>query len=93
MQVVPPTEEELRDGKYSSITFNTVVAAQSTCPAVSLPAGFTDDGIPVGVELLSKPYGEPRLVELAYAYERAVDPRRPPETAQVTSGNEAGHRQ
>lgn len=90
VQVVPPTEAELRDGKYGSLTVNTVVAAQALCPAVSLPAGFTDDGVPVGVELLGKPYHEHRLVQLAYAYEQVADPRRPPEAAPALSGEEAG---
>jgi Asp-tRNA(Asn)/Glu-tRNA(Gln) amidotransferase A subunit family amidase len=31
------------------------------------------------VELLGRPFAEPRLFELAYAFERATDHRRPPE--------------
>jgi Asp-tRNA(Asn)/Glu-tRNA(Gln) amidotransferase A subunit family amidase len=48
---------------------------------VSVPGGFTESEIPVGVELLSKPYEEARLVEMAYAYEQEAEPRRNPETA------------
>ena len=83
VQVIPPTEPELRNGKYTTLTFptNTVIGSQTACPGVSVPGGFTDEGIPVGVELLSKPYHEARLVEMAYAYEQAADPRKPPETA------------
>ncbi|MFC4249443.1 amidase [Natribaculum luteum] len=82
VQVVPPTDAELGE-TYTTATFptNTVIGAQTLCPAVSIPGGFTDDGVPVGVELLGRPYDEPRLLELAYAYEQAVDPRRSPETA------------
>lgn len=81
VQVVAPTAAALRDGAYGAITFNTTIAAQAGCPAVSLPAGFTDDGVPAGVELVSIPYAEPRLLAMAYAYEQAADPRRPPATA------------
>lgn len=93
VQVIPPTEDELRAGKYSALTFNTVFGAQTSCPAVSLPAGFTDNGIPVGVELLSKPYNEPGLIEMAYAYEQVANPRQPPETAPPLSGEKVGRTQ
>jgi len=55
------------------------LAAHTGFPAIVVPAGFTDDGLPVGVELLGRAFAEPRLLELAYAYEQASDHRRPPE--------------
>jgi len=54
------------------------IAAHSGLPAVSVPAGFTPDGMPVGIELLAKPFDDGRLVALAYAWEQAASPRRPP---------------
>ncbi|SFR46132.1 amidase [Halogeometricum limi] len=58
---------------------NCELAAHTGLPAIVLPAGVTDDGLPVGVELLGRAFGEPRLFELGYAFERATDHRRPPE--------------
>lgn len=55
------------------------LAAHTGLPAITVPAGFTDDGLPVGVELLGRSFAEPRLIELAHAFERATDHRRPPE--------------
>jgi Asp-tRNA(Asn)/Glu-tRNA(Gln) amidotransferase A subunit family amidase len=55
------------------------LAAHTGLPAIALQAGFTDDDIPVGVELLGREFAEPRLFELAYGYEQATDHRRPPE--------------
>ena len=43
-----------------------------------MPAGFTADGLPVGMDLLGLPFGEAALLKAAYAYERSVAPRRPP---------------
>ncbi len=54
-------------------------AAHSGLPALTMQAGFTDDQIPVGVELLGRPFTEPRLIELGYGFEQATDHRRPPE--------------
>lgn len=54
-------------------------AAHSGLPAFSLPAGFTDAGLPVGIELLGKPFGEGDLIAIAYAYEQKTKPRRLPE--------------
>jgi Asp-tRNA(Asn)/Glu-tRNA(Gln) amidotransferase A subunit family amidase len=55
------------------------LAAHTGLPAIVVPAGYTDEGLPVGVELLGREFDEPRLFELAYAYEQASGHRKPPE--------------
>ncbi len=57
---------------------NCSLSANSGLPAISVPAGFANNGMPVGVELLGRPFAEPRLLELAYSFEQAADHRRPP---------------
>ena len=57
---------------------NCHLAANSGLPALVVPAGFTADGLPVGVELLGRPWSEARLLGLGYAYEQATKHRRPP---------------
>lgn len=57
---------------------NCEISAHTGLPAIVLPGGFTNDGLPVGVELLGREFEEPRLFELAYAFEQATDHRRPP---------------
>ena len=58
------------------------LSSHSGFPALSLPAGFTNDGLPVGLELLGRPFSDTRLVALAYAFEQAPGGarRRPPPT-------------
>jgi amidase len=48
-------------------------------PAVTVPMGFTHGGaLPAGLQLLGRPWSEPTLLKLAYAYEQATHHRRPP---------------
>jgi amidase len=56
------------------------MASQSGLPAISMPAGFTADGLPTALELMGRPYSDARLVAFAYAYEQGGARRRPPPT-------------
>jgi amidase len=49
-------------------------------PTLSLPAGFTDDGLPHGIQLVGPLLGEALLCQVGYAYEQATEwhHRRPP---------------
>ncbi|MFO1448100.1 MAG: Asp-tRNA(Asn)/Glu-tRNA(Gln) amidotransferase subunit GatA [Opitutaceae bacterium] len=40
-------------------------------PAVSVPCGFSQDGRPIGMQLIGQPYQEAELLSIASAYERA----------------------
>ncbi|GAA2105926.1 amidase family protein [Actinomadura alba] len=57
---------------------NCRLAGYSGFPALSVPAGFTAGGLPVGVELLGVPYSEPTLLGMGHAYEQATHHRRLP---------------
>ena len=51
-------------------------------PAITVPMGFVRDAtLPVGLEILGPAWSEPRLVEIAYAYEQATRLRRAPPNA------------
>ena len=54
------------------------LSATTGLPALSMPAGFTVDGLPIGVELLGGAFAEPALLGLAYAWEGVATPRRAP---------------
>jgi len=47
-------------------------------PTITVPMGFSSDGIPAGLAFLGLPYSEPTLIKLAYAYEQATHHRKPP---------------
>jgi aspartyl-tRNA(Asn)/glutamyl-tRNA(Gln) amidotransferase subunit A len=42
-------------------------------PAMSVPVGFSKSGLPLGMQLVGKPFSEALLYRAAYAYEQAVD--------------------
>ena len=47
-------------------------------PDLIVPAGFTGDGLPVGISFLGRAFDEPRLLGLGYAFEQATKARRLP---------------
>jgi Asp-tRNA(Asn)/Glu-tRNA(Gln) amidotransferase A subunit family amidase len=48
--------------------------------SIAVPAGFTPESLPVGITFFGKPYSEPTIIKLAYAYEQATKHRVPPKT-------------
>ncbi len=49
-------------------------------PAITVPMGFTAEGLPAGLELMGRPFTEAQLLGFAHAYEQATKLRRPPPT-------------
>jgi amidase len=51
-------------------------------PAITVPMGYTRGGtLPAGLQLFGRPWSEPTLLTLAYAYEQATHHRRAPASA------------
>jgi len=48
-------------------------------PAISIPCGFTDAGLPVGLQIVGKPRADLSVLRAAYALEQAmsINPTRP----------------
>jgi amidase len=57
-------------------------------PAVSLPCGFSDDGLPIGLQLVGRPRGDLRLLEIARSFEEATSAwRRRPDESTLLGAN------
>lgn len=56
----------------------TALANAAGWPAVTLPCGWSDDGLPVGLQLIGRPFDDGRLLSLAAAADRALAAYRPP---------------
>lgn len=75
-----PAHSDVFSDRWTCLTYptNTVIASQLHFPAVTVPVGFTDNGLPVGLEIMSAPYDEHRLMRVAAGVEKATKARRKP---------------
>lgn len=55
------------------------IAAKAGYPSITVPAGYTNEGEPVGVTFTGMAFSEPKLIELAYSYEQVTKNRKAPE--------------
>ena len=42
-------------------------------PSLALPAGFTASGLPVGMQLIGRPFGDESLIALGKAFQTETD--------------------
>lgn len=76
-----PAFPHTRDAPVSQADF-TALANIAGLPALSLPAGWTADGLPVGVQLMGRPGQDAALIELGTRLEAALNAGRwPPDFA------------
>lgn len=62
---------------------NGVLCSSTGFPSIAVPAGFAPDpnapiGVPVGLEIIGRPFTESVLIEIAYAFEQQTQFRKPP---------------
>ena len=75
-------------GSPSQSGRNGILAALTGSPVVTVPAGFSDSvdeaprGVPIGVEILGKPFTESKLFQIAYQIEKRTHMRRKPVLAE-----------
>ena len=56
---------------------STTAAAVAGYPSITVPAGFVF-GLPLGISFFGRAWSEPKLLEVAYAFEQATKARKPP---------------
>jgi amidase len=60
-------------------------------PALIVPMGFTPEGLPVGLEILGRPWSEPTLIKLASGFEAVTNNRRVPATTPALPGEKISY--
>jgi amidase len=79
-QVLPfPVELEypseiggVRQENYLEWMRSCTIISATGCPALSVPGGFTPDGLPVGLQVIGAPRADLRLLEVGHAFEQAT---------------------
>lgn len=59
-------------------SYGCYMAAMAGYPSITVPAGYTPDGQPMGITFTGMAYSEPALISLAFAYEQGTKKRIPP---------------
>jgi aspartyl-tRNA(Asn)/glutamyl-tRNA(Gln) amidotransferase subunit A len=57
---------------YLSDIFTIPVNLAGTC-GISVPAGISQSGLPIGLQLIGQPFGEEAIIRAAYAFEQATE--------------------
>ncbi len=55
-----------------------MLSPQSGLPAIQVPIGFTEGGLPIGMTFIGRLFAEPTLIRFSYSYEQSNPMRRPP---------------
>lgn len=78
-RITPRLSEYVREGGAGRPHYRRLFALTGH-PAVSIPCGFTKDGLPIGLQIAGRPFEEGLVLRLADAYEKATgwQERRPP---------------
>ncbi|WP_103070740.1 amidase family protein [Aquimarina sediminis] len=66
------------DAVLSINNYHAGYAAVAKYPAITVPMGYTEQGEPRGLTFIAKPFSESKLLQLAYAYEKATKERKIP---------------
>ncbi|HKY50784.1 MAG TPA: amidase [Candidatus Limnocylindria bacterium] len=68
----PPREGQDAVAAAQRLTANTLPFNLTGLPAISIPCGFTESGLPIGLQLAAGPWRERLLLRVARAYENAT---------------------
>lgn len=89
-QVLPFDVEQRYITEINGVKMDTYIDWMKSCyyisviglPAISVPCGFTSEGLPVGVQIVGRHQDDFGVLQLAYAFEKATSywKRRPPVT-------------
>jgi aspartyl-tRNA(Asn)/glutamyl-tRNA(Gln) amidotransferase subunit A len=70
---------ERRKNIFQMYVRNCVPLSVVGYPAISVPAGYSRIGLPIGLEIVARPWEEDKLLAIAYAFERGAKVRKPPD--------------
>ncbi|HEV7870783.1 MAG TPA: amidase [Modestobacter sp.] len=73
VEIEYPTEiGGVRQDNYLEWMRSCTLISATGCPALSVPGGFTADGLPVGLQIIAAPRADRRVLEVGHAFEQAT---------------------
>lgn len=66
-------QDGVEEDMLSAIMQFTGVPSLTGLPAMSVPCGFDDDGLPTGMQIIGRPLAEAQLLSVAHAFQTATD--------------------
>jgi amidase len=73
VEIEYPTEiGGVRQDNYLEWMRSCTLISATGCPALSVPGGFTADGLPVGLQIVAAPRADRRVLEVGHAFEQAT---------------------
>jgi aspartyl-tRNA(Asn)/glutamyl-tRNA(Gln) amidotransferase subunit A len=70
---VAPTIKATIEESYRRPPSNTSAFNRFWTPAISVPCGFSRDGLPIGLQIVGPSFSETRVLAVAYTYQQATD--------------------
>jgi aspartyl-tRNA(Asn)/glutamyl-tRNA(Gln) amidotransferase subunit A len=68
-----PTIAATVDESYKRPPSNTSAFNRFGTPAISIPCGFSQDSLPIGLQIVGPAFGEARVLAVAHAYQQSTD--------------------
>jgi aspartyl-tRNA(Asn)/glutamyl-tRNA(Gln) amidotransferase subunit A len=69
---LPPRADQVNGGRVVRFARNTRPFSLVGLPAISVPAGFSKAGLPIGLQIVGRPFDERTVLQVAAAYEQAT---------------------
>ena len=74
----PGVDRDGRKNTFMTYVRNCVPLSVVGYPAISVPAGYSRKGLPIGLEIVTRPWEEEKLLSMACAFEQSTKVRKPP---------------
>jgi amidase len=81
-------EQPKRDSRGLFGNFGNVLASLAGWPELTVPAGFTSDGLPVGISFLGPEFSDQKILGLGFAFEQETHSLRQPPSTPLLPGDQ-----
>ncbi len=85
-QNVPPPPWDTAKDKFTAADRATNLTSATGLPGIIVPGGYTKENLPIGLQFVGVPFGDLKLLQVAYGYEQTSKRRKAPATTPALPG-------